>query len=748
MSIVSRYRARDQRFAVLVKNCLAALILLIATAAASAATTGGPTVRPDQVGGGSLLLRGLGEEPYRAALVQKTDVEIAVSGLIARAVVRQAFTNPSAHWMEGIYVFPLPRGAAVDGLRLMVGDRIIEGVIEERKAARAAYAQARRQGRKAALIEGERPNIFTTSVANIAPGETVRVEIRYQQTLSYKDGEMRLRFPMVVGPRYFPKSGGPARIVKFGKEGWEAVPVTLTAGPRTDGQRISQPVQRPGPKDAVGLNPVTLKVRLNAGFPLLEVRSHHHKVKLEAVTEGRRVITLDNGSEESPGSGMVPADRDFELSWRPKQGAAPQAGLFVETDAPSQTGPRRRHALLMVLPPLAEVVAGDRPPRELLFILDTSGSMGGASIRQARAALIRALDSLAAPDYFNIIEFNSRHSLLFVRSRPADAGHLVRAKAWIASLAAGGGTDMAPALDAALSQPMLPGLLRQVVFLTDGAVGNEAQLFALIGRKLGQARLFTVAIGSAPNSHFMRGAAQAGRGASIHIGSTAQVGGRIDELLAKLSLPALTHIQARFEGGGATELARDPIPDLYAGEALLVAAKLTGRVETVIITGRRGGEVWRQSLDLQGGLQGNGIGKLWAKRKITALEDNPDRTEGGGQRDARILALALDYGLVSRLTALIAIDGTVSRPDEDPLLSQDMGANLPKGWQYDKIFGPAAPRQIRLARMAPQYALRATSSGVSLPATATPAALLIAGGLLLVLLSLALFGWRRAARDI
>lgn len=732
----------SDRFAVLAMNTLAALILLIAvTASAAAATEAGPPVRMEEVGEGTLLLRGRGAGAYRAALVQKSDVEIDVTGLIARAVVRQEFANSSKDWMEGIYVFPLPHGAAVDGLRLMVGERVIEGRIEERQKAQKNYAQAKRQGKKAALVEAERPNIFTAAVANIAPGENVRVEIRYQQTLAYQSGEFRLRFPMVVGPRHAP---GAAQIARFGAHGWAAsasgrIKEETTSG----GERISQPVRRPGINGARGLNPVTLTVRLNAGFPLAGVQSHHHRIQIKdqsARGEGRRIITLAQGS--------VPADRDFELTWRPKPGAAPRAGLFIETEAPSRSGPHIRHALLMLLPPPATALEGVRPPRELLFVLDTSGSMGGQSILQAKAALSRALDSLRPGDRFNIIEFNNRYSMLFASSVAASPNHLGQAKAWLSRLQAGGGTEMAPALAAALAQARVAGYLRQVVFLTDGAVSNEAELFALIADKLGSARLFTMGIGSAPNGHFMRGAAQAGRGSFVHIGAIAQVGARVDELVRKLSHPVLTDIQVRFDDVGTAELARDPVPDLYAGEPLLVAAKLTGRTGTVWVTGRRGKDVWSQSFEMQGGQLGVGIARLWAQRRITALEDNPKRSEDSTALDARVLSLALDYGLVSRLTALIAVDETIARAGEDPLLSQDMAANLPHGWDYDKVFGKSATGAKHKRQAANM--LRGAAPTVSLPATATPASLLTAAGLILILLALALLamtrpGWRRAA---
>ncbi|MBT4742947.1 MAG: marine proteobacterial sortase target protein [Rhodospirillaceae bacterium] len=744
----------DQRFAVLIMNCLAALILVITVAVAStnASANPGPPVRPDEVGEGSLLLRPEGKDGapggglYRAALVQKTEVEIDVSGLVARAVVRQEFANNAETWMEGIYVFPLPHKAAVDSLRLMVGERVIEGRIEERKKAQKQYAQAKRQGKKAALVEAERPNIFTTTIANIAPGEVVKVEIRYQHSVAYQSGEFRLRFPMVVAPRYI---SGVARIARFGANGWAAAATGgHAASPKTNAQRIAQPVQKPGPNDERDLNPVSLTVRLNAGVPLAEVRSHHHKIALDSHAEDRRTITLANGE--------VPADRDFELTWRPQPGAAPQAGLFVETDAPVLTAPRIRHALLLLMPPSATDLNGARQARELQFVLDTSGSMGGESIRQAKAALLRALGSLGGRDYFNIVEFNSAHSTLFTAPRPADAAHLGQARAWVANLQAGGGTEMAPALATALQQATLqqrgtPGRLRQVVFMTDGAVGNEAPLFALIAKSLGTARLFMVGIGAAPNSHFMRGAAQAGRGSFVHIGSTAQVGARIDELVKKLSQPALTDIEVRFDGAVA-ELARDPVPDLYAGEPLLVVAKLTGEAHTVRLSGRWGKHAWRQDMDLQGGQVGKGIGKLWAQRRITALEDNPDRNENPGQLDAQVLALAMDYGLVSRLTALIAVDKVQSRLDEEAFLgNQELAANLPYGWRFEKVFGksPAPLREASFKTVSPlaSNVSQDSAPSVRLPATATPSSLLLLAGLILTLLALtlllpALFGWR------
>ena len=245
-----------------------------------------------------------------AAPVLATDVEIRVTGMIARARVHQEFTNPAAEWAEGVYVFPLPDDAAVDHLRMRVGDRIIEGMIRERAAAKAAYTQARQQGQRASLVEQERPNVFTTSVANIPPGAAITIEIEYQQTVHYDAGEFRLRFPMVVGPRYLPGE-----------------PVAAAAGaglaPDTDqvpdASRISPPVR---PPDEGPINPVRLRVELDPGLPLAAVESSYHPIHTVPLGGDRHEITL---AEQ-----IVAADRDFELVWRPVAGAAPTAALLVE----------------------------------------------------------------------------------------------------------------------------------------------------------------------------------------------------------------------------------------------------------------------------------------------------------------------------------------------------------------------------------------------------------------------------------
>ena len=320
-------------------------------------------IRLGQVDGGALLF--FTDEPglYVPAPALSTKIDVAVAGPVARAVVTQRFRNPADVYVEGKYVFPLPEGAAVDTLKMRIGDRLIEGEVKERQEAKQIYERAKAEGFKASLVEQERPNMFTTSVANIGPDEVIVVQIEYQESLTPRDGAFGLRAPLVVAPRYAPD----ARIqsVKFGPNGWE-----LDASePVPDRDRTSPPVVDPRFDDQSLRNPVELTIDLEAGFPLGDVTSISHDIAVRRRGEGGASITLD---------GPVPADRDFLLSWAPTKLDAPYVALFSEQKDDDA------HLLFMITPPSAEAIEAERKPREIVFVQDISGSMHGESIVQAR----------------------------------------------------------------------------------------------------------------------------------------------------------------------------------------------------------------------------------------------------------------------------------------------------------------------------------------------------------------------------
>ena len=702
-----------------------------------------PSTKLDDVGRGSLLIVDEASQSLLLAPRIAAKVEITVGGLVARVRVSQTFFNPSRGWVEGIYVFPLPENAAVDHLLLRVGDRVIEGQIKEREEARRMYEQAKSEGKKAGLLEAERPNIFTTSIANIGPGEEVTIDIEYQHVLRYDQGAFSLRFPMVIGPRYIP---GNVRVVSYDGSGagWLAGTDRVP-----DADRITPPVLRP---EFGKINPVHLRIALAPGFPLADIASPTHDVTVTEQAGNEYIVELKDGA--------APADRDFELVWTPAVGAAPGAGLFTE----ELDG--EHYLLLMVMPPSIAPAGGEAPalPREVIFVIDTSGSMSGTSISQAKAALGLAIDRLASGDRFNVIQFNSTTSSLYRDARTMDAQTRLQAKRYVQRLTANGGTEMRPALRQALAGRAPRGFLRQIVFLTDGAVGNERELFGVIEAGLGDSRLFTVGIGSAPNSFFMSKAAEVGRGSFTYIGRIDEVAERMGALFAKLEKPVLTDLKITWPDGIEAATSTAIVPDLYAGEPVVLTARVGVLRGGVAITGRIGQRGWRAELELADSAPAPGTANLWARDRIDRLMNQLHEGADPALVRAGVVTLGLKHHLVTKYTSLVAVDVTPTRPVDEPLSSHQMPTNLPAGWEYDKVFGEALKLKAldqqdagmaqpsptsgqtqlaSVAAIAPPARIGA-ATGLGLPQGATPAPMHLLAGVALVLLGLTvLLGVRR-----
>ncbi|MEX5215080.1 MAG: marine proteobacterial sortase target protein [Nitrospiraceae bacterium] len=603
-----------------------------------------------------------------------TDVTISVSGLISRARVRQQFSNPGETWLEGIYAFPLPERAAVDHLRMKIGERIIEGQVKERSEAKQTYVRAKSESKRAGLVEQERPNLFTTSVANIGPHETVQVEIEYQETIRPDHGKFHLRFPMAIGPRYIPghpldsvTSSEPPSSSSHSAQGHGWAPDTDQV---PDASRITPPVLHPS-QDPI--NPVSLSIDLMPGFPISHVDAPYHAVQAVSETSTHWRIALRDGP--------VPADRDFELVWRPLPGSMPAAALFTESHKESQYG------LLMITPPAIEHDSSIGGPREVIFVIDTSGSMHGLSLDQAKDALRLALSRLRPEDRFNIIQFNSVTHRLFAAPQPAVQAQLDQAIGYVDGLQATGGTEMLPALTLALDGSPQPGRLQQVIFLTDGQIGNETELFTTIQERLGDRRLFTVGIGSAPNSYFMRRAAEIGRGAFTYIGRIDEVRDRMTDLFQKLEHPVLTDLAITDEGWGQMGLLPAQIPDLYMGEPILLALKAPSFPNHVTLKGRIGARPWQAEFTLIDRQDREGIAVHWARETIHALTERLVHSTDHASLRNQIVEVALQHHLVSRFTSLVAVDLAPARPPMNPLYTKPLPTNLPHGQDYEHIFG-------------------------------------------------------------
>ncbi|WP_444921090.1 marine proteobacterial sortase target protein [Microbulbifer sp. CnH-101-G] len=647
----------------------------------------------DDVQSGDLLFTGAEPGRYVPAVHLDSSVKMVVRGLVAEVQLQQAFQNTSDVWQEAIYALPLPDQAAVAGLEIQLGERRIVGKVRERKQAAKIYKAARAAGKRAALLEQQRPNLFTNKVANIAPGETVQVNIRYLQPVTYDSGVFSLRLPTTLTPRYIPGEpippqalGGTELELATQSSGW-ALPTDQVP----DAAAITPLMQPAAELEAVGSHNIAIEVELEGGLPLVKIGSPYHDIAIDEKAGERYSIRLRKGTAKM--------NRDFLLNWQPEPSAMPRAALFsehvservagVQADGKESADKKSGTYLQVMLLPPDEGTRAQRLPREVVYVIDTSGSMGGNSIRQAKESLVLALSRLQGNDRFNVIEFNNSARAFFPRPVTASAENIQRARREVERLNADGGTEMAAALRLALGQqlPDNNNLVHQVVFITDGAVGNEQALFELIHQHLGNTRLFTVGIGSAPNSHFMRKAAQFGRGISVTIGDLSEVRGRMQALFAKLENPMATNLQLSWPEGVVADAYPKRIPDLYRGEPLQLVARVEGESlqGDIQLRGRMAGKqfVRNLALTLERAPSSKGIGSLWARSKMESLRDR--QTQLGEESDAgqalreQILQLALDHQLASPYTSFVAVEEERIRKPEEKLSQSALTNMVPRG---------------------------------------------------------------------
>lgn len=635
---------------------------------------------PAETGAGQMRWFDPATQSYSAALTQRSQLNLRIAGMVAVVTLEQTFHNTTGEWQEGVYSFPLPPDAAVRRLELQVGERLVVGKVRERQQAKALYQKARAAGKKAALVEQQRPNLFTNRIANIAPDEKVTVRLEYVQQARYDGGEFALRIPTTLTPRYIPgitrrpepQTVEPALAPALSVNrylGW-AAPTDQVP----DADAITPRLYPQAGSDSAPLNPLAVDIQLDAGMPLAEVQALYHEVTLSRDGERYR-MTLARGVTEM--------DRDFELRWRPVTGTAPRAALFTEAVDGEYYG------LLMVLPPDIEQ-PGEVLPREQVFVIDTSGSMGGVSIEQARQSLALALRQLRPDDTFNVIAFDSSTRALFNQPVPVSRHNLARAGEFVRQLHASGGTEMMPALARALDAPAGEDIsgdeqqrrLRQVIFITDGAVGNEQALFEAIEQRLGDSRLFTVGIGSAPNQWFMRKAAEAGRGFSVQVSRVEEVSARMGELFQRISAPLAAELQVAWPQAVEAWPAR--VPDLYRGEPLVQAVHFGAALPAgeVAVSAELAGRPWRQRIAVPaqpGNAQHEGVASLWARRKIAGLLALRSASTPEAEIRPQVLAVALAHQLLSPYTSFVAIEERVSRDPRAPLRTNPVPNTRPRG---------------------------------------------------------------------
>ncbi|MDX9719933.1 MAG: VIT domain-containing protein [Myxococcota bacterium] len=625
-------------------------------------------------------------------LVEMPLTDIAVSAeVVGESVsvsVEQRFENPFDERLEAIYVFPLPEHAAVTDMRMLIGNRRIRATLREREEAVSIYEAAIDEGKSAALLEQERANVFTQSVGNIEPGQPISVLISYVDTIAFEDGGYRFVFPTVVGPRYVPG-------VEIGSSGSGRLPDTDLV---VDGSRITPPVLPEGVSTAYELDFV---LRIEAPVPIVTLSSPSHHPSMQWLDE--RTVSLSLPEDERA------ADRDIIIDYALSD-AAPSFGLLSHHDE------RGGFFELSLIPPSsgAEDLA---VPREMVFVLDTSGSMHGAPLDASKALVRRCLDELRPDDTFRIIRFGDESSAISESPLPATPENLSLAKTYLEQLSSGGGTDMERGVRAALEPVNEPGRMRIVLFLTDGYIGHDDTVLALVRELLRESRLFSLGVGTSVNRYLLEKLSELGRGTSFYLDEDDDPEPVVERFVKRIRRPLLTDLELDWGGLDIEKLSPYPIPDLFEGQSLRVVGRYaTAGKGSVTVRGRMGGEDFEQSFDVELSAEGERpvLAQLWARRRIEAVLTNALGEGGEWSVRDEVLALSLDYGVMSQFTAMVAVDEVVSVDVADPLRSEAVAVNLPAGKSDEKMGWQIAPNYVQpgdpeLSVSAPEDALSVTA---------------------------------------
>ena len=537
--------------------------------------------------------------------LKHTDVKAEISGTMARVRVTQEFQNPTSETIEAIYVFPLPHRAAVNSMNIKVGDRTIKGTVQTREQARLMYENAKQSGRIAGLLDQERPNIFTQSVANIMPGASVKVEIQYIEQLPYDSGSYEFVFPMVVGPRY----GG-------------VNPNVAAKGTRAG-------------------HDISVAVHLNAGMPIQSLDSNTHEI--EVGKKSGTVVDLQlRGKNEIP-------NKDFRLVWST---AGKTIGDSLLTHRTGETG-----YFNLVLQPPARVMANEITPRELVFVLDTSGSMNGFPIEKAKESMRYALDTLNPGDTFNLITFAGDTRILFPKPVAATPQSIAEAKRFINGYYGSGGTEMMKAIRAALDGAPSEGPMRVVCFMTDGYVGNEAEILAEIDRHP-NARIFSFGIGSSVNRFLLDKMAEHGRGEVEYVNLSDDGALAAKRFAQRVHDPLLTGIKLEWNGLPVKDVEPMRVLDLFSAKPVVLAGRYTrGASGQLRITGKMAGKNFERLVPVnfpERQSENSAVAMLWARRRIDSLE------AGGASanRDA-ITNLGIEFQMMTAFTSFVAVEDRV-----------------------------------------------------------------------------------------
>ncbi len=644
--------------------------------------------------GGALDVVGPDGSPRGACPLEHTAVTADVAGFVVRVAVTQVFRNPFPDPVEAVYTFPLSARGAVDAMTMKTGDRVVQAEIDRREDARRRYEAARQAGQVASLLDQERPNVFTQSLVNLMPGATVEIRIEYVEPLAFRDGTFELVVPTVVGPRFVPPAGVP------------------------DAGRITPPVTPEGTRAGHDLS---VAVEVDAGVPIGDVTAPLHAIDVERPAPERVRVRLRQERE-------IP-NRDFVLRWSVATDQVQSAALVHR--AAGADG----YVSIILLPP-RRVSAEAAAPKEMLFVIDRSGSQMGAPLEKAKETMRWILDHLNPNDTFQVIDFGSTSNQLFPTPQRATPDTRRRARSYIDALQANGGTMMADAVQRACATPPDGHRLRLVTFMTDGYVGNDFEVLDLVRRLRGTSRWFPFGTGNSVNRFLIDGMARVGGGEAYDalLGDPGEKIAR--EFYQHVASPVLTDVRIEWDGLDVVDVQPDVPGDVWAERPLVVHARYRSPGQgRVVLTGFQQGRPYWQELAVVLPERAPGhaaLASMWARAKVETLttQDLAALQSGTLPMPLReqIVAVALAHRIVTPFTSFVAVEdrvvneGGVQRTVRVPV-------EMPDGVRYEGVFGatpelarqvPAAGGAVPTARLLQKS--EAASRETSLPVPAQPSA--------------------------
>ncbi len=648
----------------MLRNSLLAILAALGTPAIHAAAPKGAVTE------GRLIRVGPKAEAEPCPL-KHTAVKADISGFIARVDVTQEFVNPTHEKIEAVYKFPLPPGSAVDAMTMLVGDRKIMGKIKRREEARQIYENARSRGRLASLLDQERPNIFTQAVANIGPGQTVKITISYVEPLKYEDASFDFTFPMVVGPRYIPHG--------------MADPGSVIPKRTPEGTRAG--------------HDLSIQVSLDAGLPLTSLESSTHVVDIARPDAKHAVIKLKDQA-------TIP-NKDFVLRYSVASQSI-QDAILTHADA-------RGGYFMLALQPPARVTPTQITPKEIVFVLDTSGSMMGFPIEKAKEAMKLAMDGLNPGDTFNLITFSGDEHILFPKPVPATPENVREAQKFLMSREGRGGTEMMKAIKAALDPSGDRGHIRIACFMTDGEVGNDFEILNEV-QKHPDARVFSFGIGSSVNHFLLDNMARYGRGEVEYVGLNDDGSAAAKRFHERVRTPVLTDVSLDWGGLPVSEVYPARIPDLFSAKPVIIFGRYTGTAHgNIHLRGKVAGKAFDRAMEVTLPASETAhavVPTMWARAKV---EELMSRDLGGAQKDTRnaITQVGLDYSIMTQYTSFVAVEeSTITEPGKAPRRIE-VPVEMPEGVSYDGVYGSGMDIMVKSsARSAPMHTFAQLRGGV------------------------------------